>query len=162
MKKKNVTIFEDPDAIDTMIKTKLSGIATKGGKNSGKLQTWTKDELEIRNAVCLDYIGKKGYSREQTARELARRWDIGMSTARKYIKEAIVSLVENYKDQGLKEMMETYRERIENILAKAIAEGKDKVALQAIDMLNKMGGIYTERKDLNINGEQTITFKFED
>ena len=160
--KKSVTIFDDPDVIDTFIKTKLSTFTRYGGKNNGKVNFWTDAELELRNAVVLDYVGKKGYSREQTARELSRRWGINMTTARKYIKDAIDALVENYKDVGQKEMMSTYKERIETILAEALEEGNKKVALQAIDMLNKMGGNYTERKDLNISGEQTINFGFKE
>ena len=161
-KEKSVTIFDEPDIIDTYMKTKISSFTRNGGKNNGKVNFWTDDELELRNAVVLDYIGKKGYSREQTARELHRRWEIGMPTARRYIKDAIAALVENYKDTSQKEMMDTYKERIETILAEALEEKNKKVALQAIDMLNKMGGNYTERKDLNISGEQTINFGFKE
>lgn len=159
-----VKIWDDPEIIDNYMRAKIASCPAKGGKKGAPVNTtiWKENDLELRNAVVIELVCKKCYSKEACAQELSKRWGCSLSTAREYTKKGLQSLYDNYKEVGQKIVLDSYREKVERIANTALNSGDTKLALQAVDMLNKMGGAYTEKKDLNISGEATINFKFED
>lgn len=68
-------------------------------------------------------------------------------------------LQESFDDSDINEIKLEYTERIETWIEKAINSGDLNTALKAQDMLNKLLGLYTEKKDINLNTD-TITFEF--
>lgn len=68
-------------------------------------------------------------------------------------------LQESFNDSDINEIKLEYTERIETWIEKAINSGDLNTALKAQDMLNKLLGLYTEKKDINLNTD-TITFEF--
>lgn len=156
-----VTIKSNPEVIDALMRNRINKAPIKGGKIGRRIpeDTWSENELELRNAVIYDLVLRM--SREMAAREISTRWDVSMSTARRYIAYAVQCLVDNYKDEGEEEVKKTYKDRIEKIMNDALKEGNYKVALSALEMLNKMNGFYSEKKEINLNDGQ-INFNFQE
>ena len=84
-KEKKINIFSDPEKIDAVIKSRLSMFSRKGGTQKNDQVKWTEEELELRDAVIIDYITVNGLSRERTAQQIADRWDVSMNTARTWV-----------------------------------------------------------------------------
>lgn len=153
-----VTIFSDPQVIDGIIKNRINSFSARGAKNNRT--SWTEDEIELRNAVVLDYIGKQGMSREETARQLSNRWSISMPTARNYVRDAIKDFVAIYKDKDKQEIFETYTNRLEGILQNALDNNQKDIALKTLDILNKMNGFYSDKTKIEVEGNIPISFDF--
>ena len=97
-KKEKVNIFSNPDEIDALINSRLEQFPRKGGKQSSKNVTWSDEELSIIDSVIWDYISKQGLSREQAAQQLYGRWNICLSTARRYITDSIKRMASAYTE----------------------------------------------------------------
>lgn len=160
-KEKKITIKDEPEVIDGFIRNRINQAPIKGGKMGRRCpdNTWSDYELELRNAVIYDLITKM--SRENVAREIMSRWDVSMSTARRYVTYALKCLVDIYKEENEEEVKQYYKTRIEEIMKNALEAGNNKVALSAIEMLNKMNGFYSEKKEINLNDGQ-INFNFQE
>ena len=65
-----VNIFSEPEKINAIIKSRLAQFSTKGGSQKNSLVKWTESELELRNAVIIDYLTINGLSRERTAQQI--------------------------------------------------------------------------------------------
>ena len=103
MEQKKINIFSNPDEIDALINSKLKQFPCKGGKQSSKNVTWSDEELSIIDSVIWDYISKQGLSREQTAQQIHGRWDIALSTARRYITDSIKRMASTYTEEDQEE-----------------------------------------------------------
>ena len=148
-KKEKVNIFSDPEKVDAIIKSRLAQFSTKGGTQKNSLVKWTEAELELRDAVIMDYLTVNGLSRERTAQEIAYRWDVSMQSARNYVKDAITRFAKNYVE-----------EKLQSIYEDAVSAKDRQSSLRAIDILNKMNGMYTDKSDVNVNVDGKITFEF--
>ena len=95
MAQKKVNIYSTPEEIDAVIKSRISQFSKKGGGQKNDLVKWTEEELELRDAVVIDYLNSNCLSREKTAQAIADRWDVSIGTARKYVKEAVVRFCKN-------------------------------------------------------------------
>ncbi len=155
-----ITIFSDPEIVDNIIKNRINSFSRKGGTFNNKANNWTEDELEIRNAVILDYHIKKGCSREETARQISQRWDITMACARNYVAKAIASLADNWKEEERDEVRKKYIARIEGIMQQAIERNQYDTAMKAQEMLNKINGLYSEKQQIELQGNIPIIFDF--
>ena len=160
-KQKNdkLNIFTDPEKIDAIINSKLKQFPCKGGTTCSRKVTWSDAEIELMDGVIMQYITEQGLSRERTAQQIHSRWDISMSTARRYIKEAIERMASTFEEDNDK-LRKIWLERCEAILADSIENYQKDSALKALDMLAKSMGFYKEQKDINISGESTIKFDF--
>lgn len=150
-------IYQNPELVDAIIKARLAQNFQKG--KPGNANKWTDDELELRNAVVYGYIINECRTKEDCARKLAERWGINVNTGRMYVKQAMQALVANYKDVSKEQLKETYLNRIETLLKKALDEGNTKTAIQAAEMLNKLEGLYSQDINLNLQGNITFDFK---
>lgn len=158
--KKEVNIFSDPEKIDALINAKLAAMPRKNGKANSKANAWTKEEIELRNAVIMQYICEQGLSKERTAQQLLNRWDISIITAREYVKRAISDFANSFTQEDAEEQRRLWLERVEQILQEAI-DSRDKAsALKAMDLIGKSMGLYTEKKDVNVQGDVDIKFDF--
>lgn len=156
----NVGIFSDPEKIDAVIKSRLSQFPAKGGKVPSKTAKWSKEELNLIDYVIWSYITEQGLSREATAQQIHNRWDISLSTARRYITDSIKRASDNFPTEELEEKRRKFLERCEAILQQAIEDGQKDTALRALDTYAKAAGLYKETKDINLQGEASITFDF--
>lgn len=155
-----MTIFSKPDEIDRMINTRLEQFPRKGGKTSSKNVSWSEEEISIIDSVIWDYISTQGLSREATAQQLHSRWDISLSTARKYITDSIKRMASTYTEEDQEEQRRVWLERCEAILQDAIETRDKQSALRALDLMGKTLGLYKETKDINLDGDNTIHFDF--
>lgn len=153
-----VNIFSEPEKIDAIVKARLATFPCKGGTTSSRKTTWSEAELELIDGVIMQYMTEQGLSRERTAQQIMDRWDISLSTARRYINDAIKRMADNFKDDS-EHLRKIWMERCESILTDAIENHQKDSALKALDMLAKSMGLY--RENVNISGGETpIHFDF--
>lgn len=156
----NVNIFSEPEAIDAVIKSRLAQFSTKGGTQKNSLVKWTESEIELRDAVIIDYITTNGLSREKTAQQISSRWDISMVTARKYVAEAIKHFCDNVVEESEAVRKKLFEEKLQSIYEDAVTAKDRQSSLRAIDILNRMNGMYTDKSDVNLSVDGKITFEF--
>ena len=159
-KKEKVNIFSDPEKVDAIIKSRLAQFSTKGGTQKNSLVKWTEAELELRDAVIMDYLTVNGLSRERTAQQIADRWDVSMQSARNYVRDAITRFAKNYVEIDETTRKKLFEERLQSIYEDAVSAKDRQSSLRAIDILNKMNGMYTDKSDVNVNVDGKITFEF--
>lgn len=159
-KKEKVNIFSDPEKVDAIIKSRLAQFSTKGGTQKNSLVKWTEAELELRDAVIMDYLTVNGLSRERTAQQIADRWDVTMQSARNYVRDAITRFAKNYVEIDEATRKKLFEEKLQAIYEDAVSAKDRQSSLKAIDILNKMNGMYTDKSDVNVNVDGKITFEF--
>ena len=160
MKTEKVNIFSEPEKVDAIIKSRLAQFSTKGGTQKNSLVKWTEAELELRDAVIMDYLTVNGLSRERTAQQIADRWDVSMQSARNYVKDAITRFAKNYVEIDEATRKKLFEEKLQSIYEDAVSAKDRQSSLRAIDILNKMNGMYTDKSDVNVNVDGKITFEF--
>ena len=102
----------------------------------------------------------KGRSRERTAQQIADRWDVSMQSARNYVRDAITRFAKNYVEIDEATRKKLFEERLQSIYEDAVSAKDRQSSLRAIDILNKMNGMYTDKSDVNVNVDGKITFEF--
>jgi len=152
-RKRRISYYATPEEIDQLMKSRIRC------KKKGNLPLWTEDEIEIRDGVIWEYIGRQGLSREETARQLTERWDIYISTARRYVAEAISRMANKFQDEE-KEIRNIMNERLETIIQDAMEHQDRQSAIRAIETLSKLYGLSTEKKEITLK-DTNITFDFE-
>ena len=160
MKTEKVNIFSEPEKVDAIIKSRLAQFSTKGGTQKNSLVKWTEAELELRDAVIMDYLTVNGLSRERTAQQIADRWDVTMQSARNYVRDAITRFAKNYVEIDEATRKKLFVEKLQSIYEDAVSAKDRQSSLRAIDILNKMNGMYTDKSDVNVNVDGKITFEF--
>ena len=155
-----VNIFSSPEEIDSLINSRLKQFPRKGGKSCSKHVSWSEAEIQIIDSVILDYIAKQGLSREACAQQIYSRWDISMSTARRYVTDSIKRMASTYTEEDQEEQRRVWLERCESILQECIETRDKQNALKALDLMAKSLGLYKETKDINVDGDNTIHFDF--
>ena len=158
--KNNINIFSSPEEIDSLINSRLKQFPRKGGKSCSKHVSWSEAEIQIIDSVIWDYMAKQGLSREATAQQIYSRWDISLSTARKWITDSIKRIADTYSEEEQEEVRRVWLERCESILQDAISTRDKQNALKALDLMAKSLGLYKETKDINVDGDNTIHFEF--
>ena len=155
-----INIFSDPKNIDTLINTRLAQFPRKGG-NGGKNASWTDEEIQVIDSVIWSYMTEQGLSREQTAQQIFNRWNISLSTARRYVCECVKRMVKSFPEEEMEEKRKVWLERCESILQSAIESGDKKSALKALDIMAKTYGLYKEKTEVELSGNADITFDFQ-
>lgn len=158
---KPISVFNRPEQIDAVINAKLAIMPATGGKGNSKKSAWTKEEMELRNAVIMQYICEQGLSRDRTAHQLTARWNIALGTAKNWVKAAIDDFAHTYAEEDQEKNRRLWLERCEQILQDAI-DTRDKAnALKALDLIGKSMGIFTEKKEVLVDGDIDIKFDFQ-
>lgn len=88
-----------------------------------------------------------------------KTYDLGFSQAQRLYRESLRDLLESFNDSDIEEIKLEYTERVESWVEKSVNSGDINTALKAQDMLNKLQGLYTEKKDINLSTDN-ITFEF--
>ena len=157
---KPISIFDRPEQIDAVINAKLAAMPQKGGKCNSIAGSWKPEEMELRNAVIMQYIAEQGLSKERTAQQITNRWDITIATARTWVKRAIDDFAKSYSEESQEKNRQLWLERCEQILQDAIDSRDKQSALKALDLMGKSMGIYKETKQLDVEGDVDIKFDF--
>ena len=158
--KNSINIFSSPEEIDSLINSRLKQFPRKGGKSCSKHVSWSDAEIQIIDSVIWDYMAKQGLSREATAQQIYSRWDISLSTARKWITDSIKRIADTYSEEEQEEVRRVWLERCESILQECIETRDKQNALKALDLMGKSLGLYKENKDINLDVDGGISFDF--
>lgn len=142
------------EEIDVLIKKELSNQTKNGGNRRG----WNERIEKLRHTVVIAYI-RKGYSKKQTIDALCDRWDICDTTAYNYYNAALEYLGELNTGEDIGKVKQKQTERIEGMLQLALERGNYTNAARAMDMLNKINGLYTENQNITVDGD--IKFEFD-
>ena len=158
--KNSINIFSNPEEIDSLINSRLKQFPRKGGKSCSKHVSWSDAEIQILDSVIWDYMAKQGLSREACAQQIYSRWDISLSTARKWITDSIKRIANTYSQEEQEEVRRVWLERCESILQECIETRDKQNALKALDLMGKSLGLYKESKDVNLDVDGGISFDF--
>lgn len=144
----------DEETVDGIVKSRIE--AWK--KGSGKGKKWPDEDLIVRRQAILTLL-RNGYSRSRIVEELTRRWEITETTAKTYIKDAILALGATNAD-FMDHVREVETERLEVMLEEAIKSGDRRTALSCLEMLNKIGGLYGGKigVDMQVAGDMRFDF----
>ena len=112
---------------------------------------WKDEDLALRNYAIWKLLYKEGRSRADSVRNIKQRWNISQKTAYEYIKVAENEVNETY-DETIEQYRSKSMEKAQKLYKMAIDNNQPKVALQALDMINKLQGMYTE----NVNKTVTV------
>ena len=145
-----------------MKKEKYKPIRSNPNRKPGnyKLQTMSKaekaliDEKVYQVAVML----AKGISQRQIRREKSLEWECTEQNVYYYIKKALLAM-QCSVDKKMDVLLGLQRERLEFILRGAIEKKDYATAQKIIDTMNKVYGLYEERKNIKIDAP-TIKFDF--
>lgn len=86
-------------------------------------------------------------------------YQVKSSQSQRLYREAMRDLEETFNNSDITEIKIEYAERIESWIEKAVNSGDINTAIKAQEMLNKLFGLYTENKNINLNTDN-ITFEF--
>lgn len=152
--------FLTPEEQDKIV-LQIIDKAYKRNKTEGKHNwgcRWTDEAIAVRRQVVIEYLAQ-GLGHYRIAQELQNRWKVAYKTAAGYIKDAV-----EYMGTNIAEINEYNYEiavqRLENILEDALANNNRKEALQSIDLLNKIQGLYVNKVEADVKADTTIEFKF--
>lgn len=116
----------------------------------------SKEERRMRIIAVQGWIAK-GVSTPGLHRRIEETYDLlSYSARRALIKEAIEDL---YPKEWVDNIRSTNFSRTDEIIERAMQEGKEKLALDAIDLQNKMAGVYTEKHEHSFK-DGVIKIKF--
>lgn len=155
-----VNIFSTPEQIDAVITSRISQFSRKGGGQKNDLVKWTDEEIELRDAVIIDYLTADCLSREKTAQQISSRWNITMATARKYVKEAVIHFCDNVVEENEEIRKKMFDEKLQSILQDAIDAKDRQSSLRALDIYAKTTGMYKDKTDVNLTVDGGISFDF--
>lgn len=143
--------------IDEIIRPFVAEMHASREKGSGvKTPPWTDYLKRIRRIAVLRLI-RQGKSNAKIITELMDRWGIASDmTVKSYIDDALNDLKDLDSEPLIKK--QAIEEMLRDTMEKCMAEGRTKEAMNALDMLNKMGGNYINKVEAEIKTE--IEFKF--
>lgn len=117
-------------------------------------------ETKTRIRQILDKI-RKNWQKDEIIDWVRNEYGISELTACKYYHDAQKILQDNLPDPELVDKIRNEQiARVTALARKADEKGDTKNALKALDMLNKIAGLYTERQEVNITSD-TIRFEFD-
>lgn len=133
---------------------KYQSYSEAGGRNSVE-----QNQRKFRIAEVIKMI-TKGWSRTSIIEHIQKLWDIKKSTANEYVKMAYDVLGEA-SDEVVENSRNIQLERLEDLLRDALESGDKANSLKALDMINRLHGLYIEKKEVKLD-TQKLRFSFGD
>ena len=133
---------------------KYQSYSEAGGRNSVE-----QNQRKFRIAEVIKMI-TKGWSRTSIIEHIQKLWDIKKSTANEYVKMAYDVLGEA-SDEVVENSRNIQLERLEDLLKDALESGDKANSLKAVDMINRLHGLYIEKKEVKLD-TQKLRFSFGD
>lgn len=116
---------------------------------------WDELNLYLRRKLIFIMM-RRGLSKMRMAEELMKDFGCTERTAYAYIKDAFNALNKT-EDEVKEDVRQTTIERLQAIIEDCLANGRRKDALAAYDQLNKINGLYSEKREIKVND---IRFEF--
>lgn len=102
---------------------------------------------------------REGWSRKRISDWLMETYGITYQYSLNQISECFKQLVA--ANEGIVESARDMQvERLENLIVEALESNDRKTATKCLDMINKIYGLYSEKKDIEITG-QPLVFKLD-
>lgn len=133
---------------------KYQSFIESGGRNSVQ-----KNQRKFRIAEVIKLI-TKGYSRSKLKDWIEETWEVGDASADEYIRMAYAVLGEA-SDEVIENSRNIQLERLEDLLRGALESGDKASSLKALDMINRLHGLYIEKKEVKLD-TQKLKFSFGD
>lgn len=133
---------------------KFQSYTEAGGKNPVE-----QNQRKYRIAEVIKLI-TKGWSRTSIIDHIQELWDIKKATASNYVKMAYEVLGEA-SDEVVENSRNIQLERLEDLLKAALESGDKANSLKALDMINRLHGLYVEKKEVKLD-TQKLRFSFGD
>jgi hypothetical protein len=133
---------------------KYQSYTEAGGKNPVE-----QNQRKYRIAEVIKRV-RKGWSRSKILEWAMEQWDIKRQTASDYIKMAYEVLGEA-ADEVIENSRNIQLERLEDLLRDALESGDKANSLRALDMINRLHGLYIEKKEVKLD-TQKLKFSFGD
>lgn len=124
-------------------------------KNQKGNKTWHEKDIYLRRKLIYMKM-RRGLSRTRIVEELMAKIGSSQKASQVYVKDAFDELCA--EEQSIKEDVRTTTiEKLQSIIEECLATGRRKEALAAYDQLNKINGLYTEKREIKVND---IRFEF--
>lgn len=141
---------ENQEFLENLVVEFINKNPNKGGNATRGF--WNEEMLEVRNMLVLNLI-RNGLSRQRCKEYMKQHWGVSFTTGDKYYTEAIESLVTE-SDTVRNAARKIAIERLTGLMERARERGNTDSELRALDQLNKINGLYSEKKEVEITGLQ--------
>lgn len=121
---------------------------------------WADSDIELRNQLIIYWISKDSLSRMEVVNMLMQVFGISRANAFEWSSMAIKSLNEGF-DEYRDMARQTQIEKIEKCIKECRSAGKFKEAAMFNEQLNKIYGLYTDNKKVEVSAEGPIRFEFD-
>lgn len=132
----------------------------KDGKIVNVKRAWQEDDLVLRNQLIIYWLTNEGLSRIEVVQKLMSEFGLTRSNAYVWAGDAIKTLNEGFDEyRDMARQMQI--EKIEKCIKECKGLGKMKEAAMFTEQLNKIYGLYTENKKVEVKADEPIRFKFD-
>lgn len=121
---------------------------------------WSEDDIDLRNQLIIYWITKDNMSRMEVVNMIMQVFGINRSNAFVWSGEAISSLNEGFEEYK-ESARQTQIERIEKLIKECRLSGRLKEAAMFTEQLNKIYGLYTDTKKVEVSADGPIKFEFD-
>lgn len=111
--------------------------------------------LYLRRQVIMQLL-KRGMPRTEIIRYLIEKWNVSQDSIVDYLND-VYNYIKTTDEQLKEDVRLTTLEKLQSVVQECLERGKHKEALSAYDQINKINGLYSETKNVNV---KDITFKF--
>lgn len=111
-----------------------------------------KLKKEARKQIILQEIAK-GKKLSRIINELAEDWGLSTATVRGIMYECFQEMEEDYANLKNQNIM-----RLDGIIEDTMQDKNYKESIKALDVQNKLAGLYTERLNVETQGEVILEF----
>lgn len=115
-------------------------------------------EKKIKQAEITKRI-KKGWSFNKLCHWVEDNYGFSRSWSYKLVKETF-DLLSEHADDVIESAKMVQVERLEQLLTEALESADRKTALSAMEMLNKIFGLYVQKQEVKVDGKD-ITLRFD-
>lgn len=148
--------FLSPEDIDEHIKAARQKVCGRLKGNGGHYKGWDAADVLIRRE-CIWELMSQGLSRSRIALQLQDRWECSQRSAYEYIRDAMDALVRDNEEVEEQTRIKQI-ERLEYIAAEALERNNTSDALKAYEQLNKIYGLYNEKKEIKVDADVRFDF----
>jgi hypothetical protein len=121
---------------------------------------WSDSDLDLRNQLIIYWITKNSYSRMEVVQRLMQEFGIARANAFEWSKMAIDTLNDGF-DEYRDAARQMQIEKIEKCIQECRDSGRMKEAAMFSEQLNKIYGLYTDNKKIEVSSEAPIIVSFD-
>ena len=145
-----------PITVEEMDKLVMDCLEIARNKTKSPQRIWDEQSILARRTIVIDYI-KQGLAKYRVVQELMKRWGLCKGSANTYFNDALNYLKEEIADVN-KYNYEIALSRLESIVEDSLSNNNRKDAMAAMDMINKIQGLYKEK--IEVKEDKVIEFRF--